>query len=107
MNNGTQRIENPQRKLTLANFFEWIGERTTWDSTAEAYARSERLHHRAIETVGDGLDAHVLRVRRLHLILLEWLHLDDMLGDHACMVVITGELLCDYQTCEDRGLTEE
>jgi hypothetical protein len=46
--------------------------------------------------VGDGLDAHVLRVRGLHLILLEWLHLDDMPGVHACVVVITGDVVCDY-----------
>jgi hypothetical protein len=33
----------------------------------------------------------------LHLILLERLHLDDMPGvHHACMVVITGDVICDY-----------
>lgn len=47
--------------------------------------------------MGDSVDAQVLRVRGLHLILLEWLHLDDMLGVHACMVVvITGDVVCDY-----------
>jgi hypothetical protein len=46
--------------------------------------------------VGDGFRAHVLRVRGLHLILLEWLHLDDLPGVHACMVVITGDVRCDY-----------
>lgn len=101
-----EHVGNHQRKLTLADFFEWIGEGTTGDSAAEAYTRSERLHHRAIEAVGDGLDAHVLRVRGLHLILFEWLHLDDMPRvHHARVVVLTGVVLCDYssskQTCED------
>lgn len=46
----------------------------------------------------DGVGAHVLRVRGLHLILLKWLHLDDMPGVHACMVVITGDVVCDYSS---------
>jgi len=37
--------------------------------------------------VGDGADAHVLRVRGLHLILLERLHLDDVLGCGIGMAV--------------------
>jgi len=69
------------RKLTLADFFEWVGERAARDGTAKADARSQRLHHRAVEAVGDAVDAHILRVRGLHLILLERLHLDNaMLG---------------------------
>lgn len=64
----------------MPNFLEWIGERAARDGAAKADARSQRLHHRAVETVGDAADAHVLRVRGLHLFLLEWLHLDDMLG---------------------------
>ena len=45
--------------------------------------------------MGDGVNTQVLRVRGLHLILLEWLHLDDMLvGVHARRVVITRDVLC-------------
>lgn len=90
-----EKFGNHWRKPTLANFFEWIGERTAGDSTAEAYARSHRLHHRAIETMGDALDAQVLRIRGLHLILLERLHLDNVLVLHACMVVFTGDVFSD------------
>ena len=37
--------------------------------------------------MGDALEAHVLRVRGLHLILPEWLHFGDgMLGDYTCMI---------------------
>lgn len=28
--------------------------------------------------MGDGLEAQVLRIQRLHLVLLEWLHFDDI-----------------------------
>lgn len=80
------------KKPTLANFFERIREGTTRDSTTEADARSQRLHHRAIEAVGDGADAHVLRVRGLHLILLEWLHLDHMLSRVARVVIAVNVL---------------
>ena len=82
------RVGNQRRKPTLADLFERIGERTAGDGTAEADARTQPLHHCAVEAVGDGVDAHVLCVRGLHLILLEWLHLDDVLGWGIGMAVV-------------------
>ena len=73
----------------MPNFLEWIGERAARDGAAKANARSQRLHHRAVETVGDATDAHILRVRGLHLVLLEWLHLDNaMLGWATDMALV-------------------
>lgn len=46
--------------------------------------------------MGDATHAHVLRVRWLHLILLERLHLDDVLGGISCVLVIAGGLVGDY-----------
>jgi hypothetical protein len=48
--------------------------------------------------VCDTTDAHVLRIRGLHLILLERLHLDDVPGRITRGVLITGELLGDYNS---------
>ena len=45
--------------------------------------------------MGDALNAQVLRIRGLHLILPERLHLDDVLVLHACMVVFTGDVFSD------------
>lgn len=83
-------------KPTLADLFERIGERTAGDGTAEADARTQTLHHCAVEAVGDGVDAHVLRVRGLHLILLERLHLDDVLGGIGMAVVIARNFLSHF-----------
>jgi len=77
----------------LANLLERIRARATWDSTDETDARPERLHHGAVETMGDGLEAQVLRVRGLHLILLEWLHFDDVFGGNT---VITRNVFSHY-----------
>lgn len=78
-----------KQRQTLADFFEWIWERTARGSAAEADARTQALHHRAIETVRDALEAQVLRIRGLHLVLPERLHLDDVLGStHAVMVTV-------------------
>jgi fatty-acid desaturase len=77
----------------LPNFLEWIGERAARDGAAKADARSQRLHHRAVETVGDAADAHILRVRGLHLVLLEWLHLDNaMLGWATKMALVCDDI---------------
>jgi hypothetical protein len=76
----------------LADLFERIGARTAGGCTAEADARSQRLHHRAIEAVGDGLYTDVLRVRGLHLILLERLHLDEMPAWGTSTVLVAGNI---------------
>jgi len=77
----------------LSDFFEWIGERAARDGAAKADARSQRLHHRAIEAVGDSLDAHILRIRGLHLILPERLHLDNaVLGRATNMAMLGGDV---------------
>lgn len=55
--------------------------------------------------MGDVADAHVLRIRGLHLILLEWLHLDNMLGGNTCTLMITGDFFGDWD-CKDREETE-
>ena len=86
---------NNQKKRTLANFFERIGERTAGDSAAEADARPQGLLHGTIKPVGNATYTHVLRVRGLHLILPEWLHLDDMLRGKGCGLVITRDLVGD------------
>ena len=95
--NGWRGI-NP-RKLTLSDFFEWIGERAARDGTAKADARSQRLHHRAVKAVGDRLDAHILRVRGLHLVLLERLHLDNaMLGRATNMGMVRGDIFGHFNS---------
>jgi hypothetical protein len=76
----------------LADLLEWIWERAAWDSTAKADARPECLHHGAIETVGDGFEAHVLSVQRLHLVLLEWLYFDDIFGGVISMRNVLGHM---------------
>jgi hypothetical protein len=50
--------------------------------------------------MGHGTDTQVLRVRGLHLILLEGLHLDDVLGCRSRTVMITGDVVGDYG-CKD------
>jgi len=65
---------------TLANFLERIWAGTAWDGTKEPDTRPECLHHGAIETVVDVPEAQILRVRGLHLILLEWLYFEYSLG---------------------------
>jgi hypothetical protein len=61
--NGKDEVGS--RKPTLADLFEQIGERTAGDSTAEANARTQPLHHCAVEAMGDSVDAYVLCVRGL------------------------------------------
>jgi hypothetical protein len=89
------------RKLTLPDFFEWVGERAARDGTTKADARSQRLHHRAVEAMGDAADAQILRVRGLHLVLLERLHLDDaILGWATNMAMLGVDIFGHFNTLD-------
>ena len=55
--------------------------------------------------MGDGLYAHVLRVRGLHLILLERLHLDEMPPWGTSTLMVAGNVLGHFLTQDPVELT--